>query len=317
VRRRPFPGISSYLHEHAGHGISGHSRERAFIGLFVRDCHDQPGQDRPGAGGAAITSARELRDIFKQNGGNLQTGKAMADVILARMNGAEISRLVQDLAAAQASSPGYFYTLEINTACSRWAEIDPDAALRFVLSEDSRLGSLSRVPSCVADLDSEGTPREAGRPPMKSALLEQIRVELRARLDALARAAMEAHAAATDPGSKAEGKYDTRSLEASYLALGQARQVEGLAEALRIFEGFAPPDFQADDPIDAGALVEVEIRGETSWFLLAPASGGLEVSLGGREITLLTPDSPLYQKLTGLCAGEELEHPPMRVASIA
>ena len=49
---------------------------------------------------------------------------------------------------------------------------------------------------------------------MKSQLLTRIRAELRARLDRLSRAAFEAHAAATDPGSKAEGKYDTRSLEA-------------------------------------------------------------------------------------------------------
>ena len=45
---------------------------------------------------------------------------------------------------------------------------------------------------------------------MKSALLEKIRVVLRARVDRLAKAAYDAHAAATDPGSKAEGKYDTR-----------------------------------------------------------------------------------------------------------
>lgn len=57
---------------------------------------------------------------------------------------------------------------------------------------------------------------------MKSELLELIRAELRARLDRLAKAAMDAHAAATDPGSKAESKYDTRSLEESYLATGQA-----------------------------------------------------------------------------------------------
>jgi len=72
----------------------------------------------------------------------------------------------------------------------------------------------------------------------KSALLERIRAELRARFERLAAAAREAHAAATDPGSKAESKYDTRNLEASYLATGQARQVEELAAAIRIFETF-------------------------------------------------------------------------------
>ena len=127
---------------------------------------------------------------------------------------------------------------------------------------------------------------------------------------------MDAHAAATDPGSKAEGKYDTRSLEASYLAVGQARQVDELAEAVRIFDGLALPDFGANDPIDAGALVEVELAGEVSWFLLVPASGGLEVSHEGREITLLTPASTLYQKLVGLAVGDALEAPPMKVTGV-
>jgi hypothetical protein len=88
----------------------------------------------PGAGAGAVTTAMQLRDIFKHSGGNMQVGTAMADATLAKMNGTEISQLVHDLAAAQATTPSYKFTLEINTACTRWAEIDPDAALKFALS---------------------------------------------------------------------------------------------------------------------------------------------------------------------------------------
>ena len=151
---------------------------------------------------------------------------------------------------------------------------------------------------------------------MKSKLLEQIRAELRASLERLTRAATEAHAAATDPGSKAEGKYDTRSLEASYLAAGQARQVEELAESLRIFETLSLPDFARADPVDAGALVEVNLKGETAYFLLVPAAGGMEIDYDGREITLLSPASQLYCKLLGMKAGEELEMPVLRVIDV-
>jgi hypothetical protein len=127
---------------------------------------------------------------------------------------------------------------------------------------------------------------------MKSDLLELIRAELRRRLDRLAKAAMDAHAAATDPGSKAESKYDTRSLEESYLATGQARHVKELA-------------------------VEVERDGgEKLLFLLAPASGGLEIMHGGREVTLLSPDSPLYLQLSGRAVGETLEAPPFRICGV-
>ncbi len=151
---------------------------------------------------------------------------------------------------------------------------------------------------------------------MKSALLDQIRSELRASLERLSKAAMEAHAAATDPGSKAEGKYDTRSLEASYLAVGQAKQVDELAEAVRIFDALTLPDFEYGEPIDAGALVEIGMSGESSFFLLVPASGGRVVNHQGLEITLLTPASPLYQKLLGLRTGDTLDDPPLEVLEV-
>jgi len=151
---------------------------------------------------------------------------------------------------------------------------------------------------------------------MKSALLNQIRVELRARLERLSKAAMEAHAAATDPGSKAEGKYDTRSLEASYLAAGQARQVDELAAAVRTFDALTLPDFDIDDPIDGGALVEVDLAGEPAVYLLVPTAGGLVISHERGEITLLTPASSLYQKLLGLRVGDSLDDPPLMVSEV-
>jgi len=142
---------------------------------------------------------------------------------------------------------------------------------------------------------------------MKTALLEKIRLELRAQFDRLSKAALDAHAAATDPGSKAESKYDTRSLEASYLASGQARQVAAIAEASRIFESLSLPDFDPEDAVEAGALVEIDRSGESEWFLLAPAAGGLEIEHQGLAITLLTPESQLYGKLLGTHVGDSMD----------
>lgn len=152
---------------------------------------------------------------------------------------------------------------------------------------------------------------------MKSTLLDHIMIQLRVRLARLSKAAIDAHAAATDPDSKAEGKYDTRSLEASYLAAGQARQVDELAAALQVFETLTLPDFTMDDPISMGALVEVEQRGETTHLLLVPSAGGMVIEMNGQEITLLTPASRLYQNLLGKQAGEYLDESPMRVIDVS
>jgi hypothetical protein len=101
---------------------------------------------------------------------------------------------------------------------------------------------------------------------MKTALLEKIRTELNAQLDRLTRAAMDAHAAATDPDSKAEGKYDTRSLEASYLAAGQARQVEEIAEAVKTLRRAAFRTFPDDPETALRAALDAAEEGDAWRF---------------------------------------------------
>ena len=151
----------------------------------------------------------------------------------------------------------------------------------------------------------------------KAALLDRIRKHLNDRLDRLSQAARDAHAAATDPGSKAESKYDTRSLEASYLASGQAKQVDEAADAVGLFANLKLPDFDIDDPIDAGALVELDLDGESTHFLLVPAAGGVSIEDEGREITLLTPASGLYRKLLGRKVGDSIDDPDALITEIA
>ena len=58
----------------------------------------------------------------------------------------------------------------------------------------------------------------------KSQLVREILAALSDSLGLLEKAARASHAEATHESSKAESKYDTRGLEAAYLAGGQARQ---------------------------------------------------------------------------------------------
>ena len=146
--------------------------------------------------------------------------------------------------------------------------------------------------------------------------MDSIRKQLGDRLERLTRAARESQLAATDPDSKAESKYDTRNLEASYLAAGQAKQVEELSQAVQMFERLSLPDYSTMGAAGPGALVELKIKGESDWYLLVPAAGGLEVEDGERVITLLSPESPLYQQLLGCAVDQVLERPPGRVSRI-
>ena len=131
----------------------------------------------------------------------------------------------------------------------------------------------------------------------KQALVKKIIAALTAELERFAKAARASHAEATDPQSKAEHKYDTRGLEAAYLAGGQARKVAEVEESIELFQKLKLTDFTAETPIDYGALVQVEMRGGANWYFVAPRAGGLEVIHEKEEITVITPQSPLGEQL--------------------
>ncbi len=141
----------------------------------------------------------------------------------------------------------------------------------------------------------------------KAALVQKIIAQLAAELEGYTQSARSAHAEATDEQSKAEGKYDTRGLEASYLARGQSRQAAETTEALEQFAALLLRDFGIEEPIDVGAVVEVETKAGNACYFIGPRAGGTEVVLGRREVLVITPQSPLGQQLVGKKQGERWE----------
>ncbi|MDX1953200.1 MAG: GreA/GreB family elongation factor [Verrucomicrobiota bacterium] len=120
------------------------------------------------------------------------------------------------------------------------------------------------------------------------------------------RAAKAAHAEATHEQSKAENKYDTRGLEASYLARGQSRQAAELEQSIAYFEKLTLRDFTEQDGIDLTAVVELESKGEKAFYFLAQRGGGTEVELDKREMLVITPQSPLGQEMMGKRVGDKV-----------
>ena len=138
----------------------------------------------------------------------------------------------------------------------------------------------------------------------KAALIQRVVEKLSADLALYFKAASAARAEATHEQSKAENKYDTRGLEASYLARGQARQVAELETSIQQIGSMTRRDFTATDPIDLGAYVETERRGIVSAYLLASRAGGTEVMIDGQEVLVITPQSPLGRQLIGHRQGD-------------
>ncbi|WP_438482988.1 transcription elongation factor GreAB [Oleiharenicola lentus] len=140
----------------------------------------------------------------------------------------------------------------------------------------------------------------------KSTILALIIEKLSAELKLLTSAALATHAEATDEENKAEDKYDTRGLEASYLAHGQSKAAEEAALALAQFQALPSRSLAAGEPISLGALVIVQNKGRSCYFV-GPRAGGTEVEVDGNEILVITPQSPLGRQLMGRKQGDSFQ----------
>ena len=138
----------------------------------------------------------------------------------------------------------------------------------------------------------------------KRALIKKITAKLTEELEIYFRAAQFSRAEATHESSKAESKYDTRGLEASYLARGQSRQAAEIEAAIAEFEKLPEKKFGADEPIGLGALVELGTDGENVFYFIGPRAGGTEVLHDKKEILVITPQSPLGEQLLGKKSGD-------------
>ena len=151
------------------------------------------------------------------------------------------------------------------------------------------------------------TPRVLNTTAEKRALVQKIIAQLRAGLEMYAKAARTAHAEATHESSKAENKYDTRGLEASYLARGQSKQAAETVQAIEEFEALPLRAFTATDEIEVGAFVELKAKRGSNFYFIGPRAGGTEVMHGEEEVLVLTPSSPLGQQIVGRKQGEKVQ----------
>ena len=141
----------------------------------------------------------------------------------------------------------------------------------------------------------------------KNAVIKKILAQLASEVEQFRKAADAARAEATHEQSRADNKYDTRGLEASYLARGQSKQAAELESAIEQFSQLTARSFGAADPIDIGALVELEGRTDRALYFVGPRAGGTEIVHDKRGILVITPQSPMGKQLVGKVQGEKLQ----------
>ena len=136
--------------------------------------------------------------------------------------------------------------------------------------------------------------------PPKAEIVAALCSSLESELSALVRMAAAASDEVGSDETKNEGKYDTRSTEASYLARGLAFRIADLRQLVAWFQLF-DASWQSK-VVQAGALIQLD----EDLLFMAPVGGG-RVRIGERLVTIISPSAPLGEALAGLEAGDVAE----------
>ena len=140
----------------------------------------------------------------------------------------------------------------------------------------------------------------------KVALLKAVILNLEESLSSIVTLANEAKAEATNEESKAENKYDTRGLEASYLAGGQAKRADEFKQTIDRLQKIEIQNFKEGDLIGMTTLIHIIDQDENEkWLFILPFAGGTKIQFKNHEILVITPQSPMGQKLMGLKADSD------------
>src|ERR1700712_2749300 len=143
--------------------------------------------------------------------------------------------------------------------------------------------------------------------PDKKRVLDKLIGAMTATLTHMAHAAEEVRRDATHEEAKPENDKDTRALEQSYLARGQAIRAEALVEELKVLSTMVLPKFGPDDAIRSGALIALEEENATRCVFLAPYGGGTGFDIDGTLVMVVTPVSALGRALLGRRVGDDVE----------
>ncbi len=142
----------------------------------------------------------------------------------------------------------------------------------------------------------------------KKKLIARLVTHVEGEIATMRKAALDAAEGATHAEAKPENDKDTRAIEASYLAAGQAERFRQLEASLKVLINLDLLDRAKSAPISATAVVTLEDdAGEQTRFLMLPSFGGVVLELEGNKVQVVTPPSPLGAALLGRSLGEVIE----------
>lgn len=104
-----------------------------------------------------------------------------------------------------------------------------------------------------------------------------------------------------------EGKYDTRAIEAGYLAGAQKKRVDELEIDINMIKELAEELPKQSSKIVLGSLVELKFNDQTRHYFITPTAGGTMLSIDGKPLLVISVFSPIGNEALGMSVGDYFE----------
>jgi len=145
---------------------------------------------------------------------------------------------------------------------------------------------------------------------MKTQLRDQVINQLEIDLAGLKKAAAETRSVSSGDENKQEGKYDTRSIEASYLAEAQADQAKQIEEAIFKLNNLLLSE-EPDTAILGSIVILSDEEDVDHQFFILPAGGGIILEYEGIPLTVITPESPIGDTILNKSIADHIPESPI------
>ncbi|MFK8139428.1 MAG: GreA/GreB family elongation factor [Bdellovibrionales bacterium] len=142
----------------------------------------------------------------------------------------------------------------------------------------------------------------------KNLLICDLKEIIAKELKITSEAARSAHEAATHEELVAENKYDTKGLEASYLAGAQSKRAGELQLYIEDLETSVELYSSSKETIGLGSLVHIKDEDENEKYLFALAhQGGYKLQQGPISINTITLQSPMGRAMLSKNVEDDFE----------
>jgi transcription elongation GreA/GreB family factor len=140
---------------------------------------------------------------------------------------------------------------------------------------------------------------------VKLEIKNKLILQMKERLIEVQEVANNSHEFVKNGDLKSDGKYDTRSIEAGFLAGAQQKRVEQVKQDISLLESI---DLRlGNQSVSIGSLVELELNKKRQTYFISSVSGGSLLNIEGIPVLVVSVFSPIGEGCIDRIVGDEFE----------